>query len=271
MNTRRKPNLMLIIGGIILLIVAVGFVQLVLSVRNETGVMVANRDVAAFSTIGKDDLVEVKVPKASVTDSDLTADEYEQLKDKGIVATVRFLKGSRINEAGIAKNPQGSFMIVSSDERVIGVTASLSGVSGGTVQVGDVVDVRAAGVGADSSAAYYAKVLCIADKPNGCDGVLPPGIELSGDKDKKSPGDQSLPVMMLLAVAKDDALGLSGANVSVALNPFCRTDENGKFVSAREDKPCVVGEEAAMREAAQADEQAAASGENQESDGEPVK
>ena len=219
-----------VIGIVLMLGVGIAIAFAYQQARNTDNVMAAATDLAAFSFVDKEDLEVLAVPKASITDNDLTESEYDELYgDGGMVLTGLSLQGQRIDTREVASGPQESFSVVLSDERVVAATTTLSGAAVGTIQAGDVVDIASEGGSLDGGVlSDYAKVICIASTAAGCSGVLPPGVDLTaaGDEDTGE-------INLLLAVEGQSANSISGQQVSLSLNPFCRVDRSGYFYSPR--------------------------------------
>jgi len=218
-----------VIAGILIIVISIGFYQAVVAAKAEKNVVTAKTDLPAYSFVSDADLEFTPVPKGSITENDITEDEYHELYgENGLVLTERVLAGQRIDKREVAEGPQESFSVVLPDERVVAATTTLEGAAVGTIQAGDVVDVSSEGGDMSGGGLVeFAKVICIANTPSGCAGVLPPGVDLSASGSGEN-------VIVLLAVPRDSAEAVSGRQVSMALNPFCRVDRSGYFVATRE-------------------------------------
>jgi hypothetical protein len=228
-----RNRLTLIIAALLILFSFVGYYFAYSKARNEVSVMAASRYLTPYVAVEEGDLIEKKVPASSVEKGvDLTPDEYRKnYLEAGVplVPVLPVLSGQRIDVRAIASEPQSSFGVVLGDERVIAVATTLAGSALGTVRPGDVVDVESNG---DSKAsATYAKVICVAVKADECAGVVGASdVNLGAVKER---GDDK--IKLLLAVRKDQTIGLAGREVILSLNPFCKFDAGGYFVSTRPD------------------------------------
>lgn len=239
---KRKRNttskLPAIIVAVLILIVGIGFYQVVVLAKNETNVVTAAHDLPAYSFVSDPELEFTPVPKGSITENDLTEEEYRELYgDGGMVLTAQVLAGQRIDKREVAEGPQESFSVVLPDERVVAATTTLTGAAVGTIQAGNVVDVSTEGGLDGGIGVEFAKVICIANSATDCQGVLPPGVDLSASGSSEG-------ISLLLAVPREAADEVSGKQVTLALNPFCRVDRTGHFVPTREDgaKECNAGD-----------------------------
>lgn len=236
---QRRTNFSLIAGIILILIAGVVFYSAYTSVSKQEAVMVAAERLDPYLALVEDQIRVELVASGSITDNDLTEAEYRELyADQGIplVPLVAILDGQRIDERAIAQTAQASFSVVSPDERVVGVTATLPAAVLGTLQGGDVVDARS--TEGEPLLTVFAKVICISAKSEGCRGVLPTGQDITGGDDGSSPIGASQQVKVILAVPEQDAIAIAGKAVALSLNPFCRVDQSGMFVSVRIDAPC---------------------------------
>jgi len=221
----------LIIGVVFILLAAVGAWWAISQAQNNGEVMVAKSNISAYSFVSDAELEALSVPLSSITGDDLTKKEFEDMNSKAVISNP-VLSGQRIDKRYVLSAENASFAAVLPDERIVAANSSVTGAAIGTIQAGDVVDVTVDG-GALSSP--FSKVLCIATEPSGCSAILPAGVDInaddSGDSGSSSSGDQS--VLLLLAVPTDEASAISGQSVTLALNPFCRVDNNGYFFSPR--------------------------------------
>ena len=252
MKPRRSSKFPLVAGVLLLVVVVAGFFMAYQSVKDEGTVVVAAKDLPAFRPVTDGDIEYRKVPRASITEHDLTQTEYEEQygTDTPFVPTAQVLAGNRIDDRNAAKNPKASFAIISPDERVVAVTATLSGAAVGTIRAGNIVDVTQAGSSASGggAAANFAKVICISDKVDGCKNVIAPGLSVSAETKE---GNREEPVNVLLAVADEDAPALAGQAVALALNPFCEVGEDGMFRErAGSPVPCQIDPDEMDRDAA---------------------
>lgn len=242
---KRSKIVPVIIGLVLIAIAGIGFYRAYIGVQNLDNVMVAPEDMAAFTFVTKEDLEIKAVPESSITSDDLTEDEYDTNYvtdgvDEGTVLTDSILAGQRIDERQVAENAEQSFAVVLPDERVVAANTTVAGAALGTIRAGDVVDVSSGSgtVGTTGGGSSdYAKVICIATAASQCESVLPPGVRLgSGDSGGSSSdiGSDEAGVIVLLAVDAPDAISIAGQSVTLSLNPFCRVDRSGYFVSTRE-------------------------------------
>jgi hypothetical protein len=190
--------------------------------------MVAKDNIPAFSFVGEDDLEAKSVPKGSVEDDDLTKDEFDDLEGT-FVTSSPILSGQRIDNRYVISGDNSGFGGVLPDERIVAATSSVAGAAVGTIQAGDVVDIG----GQDGqSFANYAKVLCVSKTAAGCSSVLPSGSDINAS-DSNTGNDDENAVVLLLATFNSEAGSVAGQNVVLALNPFCRVDQQGYFYSPR--------------------------------------
>jgi hypothetical protein len=237
----RSNRLPIIVASILILVVGIGFYQAVVVAKDEQGVVVAKQDLAAYSFVDQAQIEFMPVPRGSIREEDVTEDEYNELYgDEGMVLTAQVLAGQRVDEREVASGPQQSFSVVLPDERVVAASTTATGAAVGTVQAGDVVDVSSeGGLEGTGPLIEFAKVICIASTPSGCQGVLPPGVDLS-----VSGGSEEGSISLLLAVPRESATTIAGQNVTLALNPFCRVDRTGHFYTTREgaEEECQAGD-----------------------------
>lgn len=232
-----------IVGIALMFIALVAFFMATSAFQQKTSIMVAGSDLAPFVRADSS-LQAVAVPKASVTSNDLTQSDYRKdYADKNIpvIPVIQFLKGQRLDKNAIAVNAQASFASVLPDERVISVSATLTGSVLGTPGPGDVVDVEAVGSASDGSSisSQFDKVLCVTDKATGCKNVVPASAVTSSTKTSGGLGSGgTASLFMLLAVPTADALQLAGQQVAVSLNPFCKVGPAGRFYSVQQSQPC---------------------------------
>jgi hypothetical protein len=223
----RVSKLPLIIGIAFVVLAGVGAFFAISRSQNNEAIMVAKTDLSAYSFVGPDQLEAQSVPQASIGSDDLTKAEFEDLKSQ-IVITGPFLAGQRIDQRYIVDSDNASFAGVLPDERVVAANSTASGSAVGTIQAGDVVDVTVDGGEAEVP---FAKVICIATEPSGCQGVLPAGVNINAADSGNDQSEGS--VLLLLAVPEFDASSIAGQSVTLALNPFCRVDNEGFFYSPR--------------------------------------
>lgn len=233
---RKSSKLPAIIGTIFIIAAGIAVFMVLKGVSNDVTVMTAKNDLPAYSFVTGKDLTATQVPEASVTSDDLTQSEFDgKYKGKFVIASP-VLSGQRIDTRTIPSADNASFSAVLPDERVVAVTATVPGAASGTIQAGDVVDATLSGVGTDtagSASSSYDKVLCVATQPSGCEGVLPPGVNINAADQSSQTAASDNPVLVILAVPQTDAAALAGNNVALSLNPFCQVDTDGYFFSPR--------------------------------------
>jgi hypothetical protein len=234
MNSNKSKFPIIIAVAVIL---AAGIFSFILlrGIQDNVNVVVPKEDLAAYSFVGESDVDFVGVPKASVTEYDLTEDEFQNEYEGEVVISAPVLSQQRIDNRYIAAD-SASFAVVLPDERIVAATSSVAGAAVGTIQAGDVVDINAGGglSVSEGGSSQYAKVLCIATQPSGCSAVLPPGVNINANDNDETTGVTQAPVIVLLATVAADASAISGQEVTLALNPFCRVDKEGYFTSPRE-------------------------------------
>jgi hypothetical protein len=249
----KRFNLPLIAAALLIILAGVAFFVAIQKVQNQEAVVVAKGTIPAYTVITANDVIFQKVPVASVEPQDITQAEWNKMKADfqpttttkqfGLVATAAALQGDRIDKREVADTNNDSFSIVSPDERVVAVTATLPGVAIGTIHAGDVVDASlnsGGGSGGDVTA-QYAKVICVSASAAGCESVLPAGTALSvtGGNSTQT-ANSSSQVYVLLSVDEADAPTIAGQQVNLVLNPFCGVNQNGYFISTRTNIPCQV-------------------------------
>jgi len=229
-NGSRTARWPIVIVFIFATVAIIGLAQLIYGLADTTKVMVAKGDIAAYSFVGPDDLASSDVARGSVNSDDLTEDEFSNLGESFVTSSA-VLSGQRIDSRNVIDGDV-SFGGVLPDERIVAATSTVAGAAVGTIQAGDVVDI---GGGDGQGLSDYAKVLCIAASASGCSNVVPAGTDINaGDEESGSSRDQT--VILLLAVRDGDAGTVAGQEVVLSLNPFCRVDSEGFFVSPRGDK-----------------------------------
>lgn len=239
---KRIKNLPLVISIVLIGVAGFGFFSIIQGLRNDVTILVAKDNMSAFTYVYKSDFNTLDVPEAVITPQMLTEAEYDDLYvkdetgDDGTVLTYPFLKEQWIIEAGISKDPEGTFAVVLPDERVASVTTSVTGAGLGTINSGDVVTVSSAddGYGTSFADVEYAKVLCITTQSNGCAKVLPSGTDVKDDSPISSSGQEG-PFFLLLAVPRAVAAGISGKEVALTQDPFCRVGAKGQFIGSKCD------------------------------------
>lgn len=236
---QRKPSkLPLILGTVFLLAGGIAIFGLLKGISDSVNVMTAAKDLPAYSFVKSGDLEVTSVPSGSVTESDLTEEEFKDKYKEELVILGPVLKGQRIDQRIVPDGDASSFAVVLPDERVVAATSTVAGAAVGTVQAGDVVDVLVgSNDGSSLASGSFAKVLCIGTNPSDCRGILPPGVKINADDTDSGStrASSDAPVLVLLAVAEENA-SVAGQSVTLALNPFCRVDKNGYFYSPREDQ-----------------------------------
>lgn len=218
----------MIIGLIFIVCAGVAAWVAITRAQNTEEIMVAGKDLAAYSFIRSGDLKAEAVSKSSITDNNLTKAEFEDMKSEAVISSA-FLEGQRIDTRNVLDDESSSFAVVLPDERVVAATSTVTGAAVGTIQAGDVVDINN-----EDSISRFGKVICIATEPSGCKGVLPAGVTINADDSGDSQGEGS--VLVLLAVPAEEATSIAGKAVNLALNPFCRVDNDGFFYSPRESE-----------------------------------
>jgi hypothetical protein len=236
-----------LIAGLFILFAGVAFYVAFQSARQLESVVVAKGNIAAYTLVSPSDISAVGVPKGSVTANDITWATYEKnyvKANKPLITTLQVLAGDRLDSREVAVDSQSSFDVVSADERVVAVTATIVGAGLGTINAGDVVDAQeSSNGGTGGGGTTFAKVICISASAAGCAGVLPPGVTLSVTGSSSSTTTSSSLVYVLLSVDANDAAAIAGQQVSLDLNPFCTfgsTASNvtpSQFVSARPNGP----------------------------------
>jgi hypothetical protein len=236
---KRIKNLPLLIALVLIGVAGFGFFSIIQSLRNDVTILVAKDNLAAYTYVEKGkDFNTLDVPEAVVTADMLTEEEYNSLfvdengDDRGTVLTYPFLRDQWIIEQGLSKEPENTFAVVLPDERVASVTTNVTGAGLGTIKPGDVVTVSGSdsGFGDSFPAVDFAKVLCITTQPDGCSNVLPSdGAETNQDS-AVSQTSQEGPFFLLLAVPKNVASSVSGKEVALTQDPFCRVGPKGMFI-----------------------------------------
>lgn len=251
MNNKPK-KLPLIIGIGICAVAAIAFFFAYVNVRNESKIMVAKDNLAAFTYVTADDVEAVGVPKASITDNDLTEDEWKEDYNEKFTITRPFLANQRIDQRNIPSDEETSFGVVLPDERVIAVTSTVAGISGGLITAGDVVDVQisssSATGGNNTTASEFAKVLCVAASADDCQGVIPDGVNVPSDEENSGTNSDGN-MMVVLAAEEGEAASIAGQAVNLALNPFCQVGSDGYFISPRQGQAfaCNAGDRLAAK------------------------
>lgn len=268
-NTRQSSPSM--IAGLALA-AAVGVLLFAFTSRldSKVEVYVAKASIAPYTTLDPDRDLEVKeVPKDSVEPTDITVEEFKQAYlDKKLVAVTRteLLPKQRLHEAALAPSEVGTLSVIKKDERLVAVNATFSGVTGGVVTAGSVVDVYSAGSGGgvisgegdvSNRLATDVKVLGVGAGAGVAEDLRPSG---SGVKGKKADDGGDGGLVVLLAVSADQAAQIIGAGqVHLALNPHKSFDAEGNVceISKCVTRPARVSElqaEAAEEGEKQADE-----------------
>ena len=220
-----QSNPTLIIG--ILLAVAVGVLFWVLTTQlQEKGqVMVAKGNIPAFSTITAAQLEAQTVPKDSITEGDLSKQEFDKRTSsgQGLVNRIELIAGQRVPLGAVGASSTGSLAAVKQGERVVSLNATFAGAVAGIAVAGSVVDVYSgAGAGNDGAVVVEnAKVLALG-AGNSAGANVRPGNKLQGEE------GSSNEIVVVLAVPSEDAEKLlSLAQASLALDPRLSFTENG--------------------------------------------
>jgi len=215
----------MIIGVVLILLAGIVAYRILANAQKNETIMVPNQNLPAYSFVDGSDLTATSVPANSVTTDDLTQTYFNDNLKGQFVITSPILQNQRVDKRDIAATGS-SFAVVLPDERVVAVNSTITGAAVGTIQAGDVVDV--AGSSGDTSSSTFDKVLCIGSSAAACQGILPPGVNISVDSTSSSGN-----VTVLLAVPQMDAPQIAGQSVNLSLNPFCQIDSQGYFVSPR--------------------------------------
>lgn len=223
-----QSNPTLLIG--ILLAVAVGVLFWVLTsqLQAKDQVMVAKKDIPAFSTLGPDMVEAQTVPKDSITKADVTQDQYQALlkKGTGLVNRIELLQGQRINVGAVTSSSSGSLSAVKPDERLIAVNATFPGVVAGLARAGSVVDVYSGAggnSGEDTGAAIAENVKVLA---LGAGAAAAANVRTN--KQLNDSQDNGGAIVAVLAVPTADAANiLALPQVALALDPRYSFTANG--------------------------------------------
>lgn len=223
-----QSNPTLLIG--ILLAVAVGVLFWVLTsqLQAKDQVMVAKKDIPAFSTLGPDMVEAQTVPKDSITKADVTQAQYQTLlkKGNGLVNRIELLQGQRINVGAVTSSSSGSLSAVKPDERLVAVNATFPGVVAGLARAGSVVDVYSGAGGnngEDTGAAIAENVKVLA---LGAGAAAAANVRTN--KQLNESQDNGGAIVAVLAVPTADAANiLALPQVALALDPRYSFTANG--------------------------------------------
>jgi len=193
--------------------------------------MIAKGNIPAFSTITPGILEAQTVPKESITDGDLTLEQFEKNSAGGnsLVNRIELIAGQRVPLGAVTESSTGSLAAVKNGERVIALNATFSGSVAGIAIAGSVVDVYAgAGAGAQNGSQAIvenAKVLALGVGAAATANVRP-GVK-SKDQSQSDTSTGEGIVVVLIVPASDAAALLALSQASLALNPRLSFTENG--------------------------------------------
>jgi len=250
----KRLNLPLVIAIFLIAVAGVGFYSAYKKEQDQVTIMAAGSKVLVpYIAVQANQLSPVAVSKSSyISGQDLLQSDYNKLYGSNCATTcqlmipaVPILPGQRVDVNALVgqgkANPtqaEQSFSIVLPDERVVAVSATVSGAILGVVLPGDVVDVQAAGNGSAQFVSTFAKVLCVSTSASGCKGVLAAGESPSVGNASITNGPSGGPVQILLAVAQGDADQIAGQQVTLSKNTYCAVDPFGFFVSVQSQLRC---------------------------------
>lgn len=225
----KQNNSTLYIGLMLAVAVAILVGVFITNIQAKGQIMVAKQDVPAFSTVTSAQLEAQTVPKDSITESDLTKEQFDKASAGGraLVNRIELLKGQRVPTGAVAASRNGSLSAVKQNERVVSLNATFAGSVAGIAQAGSVVDVYAgAGGGADNTGsvvAENAKVLALGVGGAAAANVRPGANK--ADSENNAAGDS---LVVVLAVPTSDAAALLAlSQASLALDPRLSFTENG--------------------------------------------
>lgn len=218
----RQKNYALIMGlalGLLAaVLVAVGLTRL----QNQAEVVIASQSIPMYSEIKQGATEFAKVPADSVTDADLTRAEFDALQRQGsLVTRVEILPGQRIQEGALATSSVGSFAVVKSDERIVALNTSFSGIAAGAVVPGSVVDVLS---GDDGTQPVLTNVKVLAVGPSS-----EVAAQVENSKGKAAPSeDNSLVVLLAVKASEANTLAALGS-ATMAVNPRLSFNSKGNI------------------------------------------
>lgn len=247
-NRPSRLNISAIVGlaGVVVTAILLGAV-IIGSQPSTQVIYVPNDTVPAFRTLVVDtDLTQVSVKEDEIFADALTPARVEELTSEGrsIYTVERLQKGAPILVSQLSNDPLKALQVVSSDEQLVGVTTSASGSVAGTLRPGDVVDVVTSGTNS-GQVAGFAKVIgfgTIQDAGRGVAGVEEP-VEGSDGGD----------IQVILAVSKNDAAAVAGAEVSLSKHPYCQVSADGRISAVDETRAdaCAIPSERAAGQVAE--------------------
>jgi len=230
---KKNPGRTTALLGALLLVGAVLLLTIFLSsLSSKTAIVVAARDIPAYSQLGPNDVRYEEVPTKSVTSLDITKDTFEKRLQSNvpIVTKTELIAGQRVPAPAIEAAPNGSLAAVRQGEVAIAVSTSFPGSVAGAVAPGSVVDIYGSTGGGAAGAATplieKAKVLAIGSNPAQTGARLRPSSSANnGDSNNEGGGN----IVVVLAVDRNDAGKLAQTGqVYLSLDPHFSFKVNGE-------------------------------------------
>lgn len=228
---------------------AIGYSQL----QSKATIYVAKREIPPYTTLTKSMFNAVKVPRNSVTANDLTPELFDRKFGGGRnvpITRLELLAGQRVDQRALLSSTTGALAAVKSDEVVVAINTTLSGIIGGAITPGSVVDVIPSSGGVlsqasitgnggkpNKNASQSAGAVGVADNVK----VLGVGVgaaagqnissatDNSNVKNAKDNGSGGNVIVVLAVPAADAATVLSTPDPMLALNPHLRFDQAGNL------------------------------------------
>lgn len=233
-----KKNPPVTIAIVLGALAALLLILLASSLQRKETVLVAKEPIAPYTPVTDGMLQEKSVPSDSVDKQfDLTPDKLAEYKGKGkvLIARTEIFQGQRVHQRALTDSAVGSLSVVKDDERVVAISTSYSGVVGGAVVPGSVVDIISAGGSgplevsgnSDSGSAVLAKdvkVLGVGVGEGAASGLRPQGAgSLKGQGKNAANPSGSNTIIVVVAVKPDVAAAIAAAQgqdqLMMALNP----------------------------------------------------
>ncbi len=209
-------NSSIVIGLVLAAVVFVLVFIALISIQQQTPIMVAKNNVSAYSLISASQFMEKKVPRDSVENNDVSPDEFKKFISTNSVVTTTVLKNQRLDQRAITATNLGTLSVAKSDEEVVGVSTSFPGSIGGALQPGMVVDVISSKGGSSDTGTVVASEA----KVMGVGRNAAAGISTGTSKSKQADEDsQQGGIIVILAVDSTTAPAIAGQEVIFALYP----------------------------------------------------
>lgn len=227
-----RTNPFILFGLLLAALLGILVFVFIQNLQSQTKVYVAKGDIPAYSVLRPgNNIVTKEVPKGSVTDNDLTANDFKKGETK--ITRLEILDNQRLDaRATVASSLNSTLGVVKEgEEQVVAVNTSFKGIIAGITRPGSVVNIYTPNSGGDNGGgellAENVKVLGV-----GSGGQVANNI-VSGNKVKENSENNGNSILVIVAVKNADVNKLStDQNVTMSLNPYLEFDAKGTIKAA---------------------------------------